>query len=781
LVCNCTFSATWAKITNQENLQTNNLFANMAILDTTKSRYLELSALLRRERLRYRRALLVAPVLLVIVAAMVLIYSPSSWATFFYGAVLAIVFVLALSFCVRGFRHASILKTKLELSETAACVEKRRLEATVKFQRRCHEIAIKALSEHRERNWPFVLFLRSFESEVSEYDDGQFVVAFIRSANTESDFETAFARAVADKILVISVAQSQYEFWDRIYFPRLVFDDVDWMAGVETLIKEASIILVYVSQFLRLRTPGLSFELDVIQKHRKVDDTVLVFSNAEDMKTMDDLIRPFKNRVVHGNESLEDLVKSIGFADLLSEVDSKVSATLGERRAYLQRCHTELQTAAREAVIELDVLGSGKWKTHSKYQSVNPADQPLSKLSEAEQEEYGQGHGGHRKRGKPLAASPGRVSTPPGRLWNVPLPCNPFFTGREQILDQLEQALLSEGKVALAQPQAITGLGGIGKTQVALAYACAHRERYQAVLWVTADTKASLVSGFVAIAALLDLPEKDAQEQKRVVAAVLRWLESETDWLLVLDNADDLERVQTFIPEHPKGHLVLITRAQATGGLAQALEVNKMPEEDGALLLLRRAKTLSTQAALDKASTEDREQAKALCRALDGLPLALDQAGAYIEETGCGLAGYLKLYRTRGDQLLAERGQAHPKDHPAAVATTWSLSFEKVEKASAAAAELLPSCCGCVPFCIPMRSRRSFSPKPVMRWDRCWGRWPPIPCNGTRPSAHCATILCWSATQTPGPWTCTAWCRRCSKPRWMRPLKANGPSARCGR
>ncbi len=278
------------------------------------------------------------------------------------------------------------------------------------------------------------------------------------------------------------------------------------------------------------------------------------------------------------------------------------------------------------------------------------------------------------------------------KLWNVPLPCNPFFTGRQEILERLQKTLLTEGTVALAQPQAITGLGGIGKTQAALAYACAHREHYKAVLWVTAEAKESLVSGFVAIAGLLALPEKDAQDQQLALAAVHRWLESEEGWLLVLDNADELKMVQAFIPDHPKGHLILTTRARATGGLAQALEVDKMPEEDGALLLLRRAKILPTQATLDKAPTLAREQATALCRELDGLPLALDQAGAYIEETGCGLAGYLELYRTRGDRLLAERGQAHPEDHPASVATTWSLSFERVEKASPAAAELMRLC-----------------------------------------------------------------------------------------
>jgi tetratricopeptide (TPR) repeat protein len=126
--------------------------------------------------------------------------------------------------------------------------------------------------------------------------------------------------------------------------------------------------------------------------------------------------------------------------------------------------------------------------------------------------------------------------------------------------------------------------------------------------------------------------------------------------------------------------------------IAEALEVDKMPEEDGALLLLRRAKILPKEATLDEASTQTREQAKTLCLALDGLPLALNQAGAFIEKTDCGLVGYLELYRTRGDRLLAERGQVHPEDHPASVATTWSLSFERVEQASPAAAELLRLC-----------------------------------------------------------------------------------------
>src|SRR5207245_4244989 len=83
-----------------------------------------------------------------------------------------------------------------------------------------------------------------------------------------------------------------------------------------------------------------------------------------------------------------------------------------------------------------------------------------------------------------------------------------------------------------------------------------------------------------------------------------------------------------------------------------------------------------------------------------GLPLALDQAGAYVEETGCGLAGYLTRYQQRRTELLKTRGE-NTSDHPEPVATTWSLSFEKVEQANPAAADLLRLCAFLAPDAIP--------------------------------------------------------------------------------
>ena len=126
-----------------------------------------------------------------------------------------------------------------------------------------------------------------------------------------------------------------------------------------------------------------------------------------------------------------------------------------------------------------------------------------------------------------------------------------------------------------------------------------------------------------------------------------------------------------------------------------------MLPEDGALLLLRRAKIIKSDAPLTAARRRRPRHCHATSRReLGGLPLALDQAGAYIEETRCGLASYLDLYRQRRAELLKRRGGFGP-DHPESVATTFALSFEKVASASPAAADLLRLCAFLHPDAIP--------------------------------------------------------------------------------
>ena len=295
------------------------------------------------------------------------------------------------------------------------------------------------------------------------------------------------------------------------------------------------------------------------------------------------------------------------------------------------------------------------------------------------------------------ATTVGQAQAP---IWNVPYQRNLLFTGREEVLKRLYEALRAGKTAALAQPQAISGLGGIGKTQTAVEYAYRNRDDYQATLWVKAETDWSIISDFVTIAQLLDLLEQQEQEQLRIVETVKRWFLEHSEWLLIFDNADDLVMVRNFLPPRDKGHILLTTRARATGRMAQRIEVEKMEPEEGALFLLHRATILDPEAPLDDATKSDRDTAKEIVQVMDGLPLALEQAGAYIEETECGLQGYLRLYRAQGVRLLKEYGEFAP-DHPKPVATTWSLSFEKVEQANAAAAELLRFCAFLAPDAIP--------------------------------------------------------------------------------
>ncbi len=286
-------------------------------------------------------------------------------------------------------------------------------------------------------------------------------------------------------------------------------------------------------------------------------------------------------------------------------------------------------------------------------------------------------------------------------VWNIPYPPNPFFTGRSEILKRIESQLQQAGQAtALSQPQAISGLGGIGKTQIAIEFAYRHRHEYQFVFWVLADTREALVSGYIAVAGLLNLPEKDAEAQEITIGAVRHWLQTHEVWLLILDNADELTIVREFIPAIFGGHILLTTRAQSMGRLALRIEVETMDHDMGALFLLRRAGKLSENASLDTASPVDQALARSISEELGGLPLALDQAGGYIEETQCNLQGYQMYYRTRRAQLLKRRGGL-VADHPESVATTWSLSLEKVEQKNPAAAELLRFCAFLHPDAIP--------------------------------------------------------------------------------
>jgi nucleoside phosphorylase/tetratricopeptide (TPR) repeat protein len=301
---------------------------------------------------------------------------------------------------------------------------------------------------------------------------------------------------------------------------------------------------------------------------------------------------------------------------------------------------------------------------------------------------------------------PSTESTLYPAVWNVPYRRNPHFTGRDELLEQLDQQLSPEvqedrtaaRRAALTQPNAIKGLGGIGKTQIAVEYAYRSRERnhYTHTFWINAASEEALLTSFAELAELLPaFSAKGETDQRKLVSAIKRWLEQcQERWLLIFDNADDVALVRDYLPQGGKGSILLTTRAHAVGSLATSVEVETMGFVEGTQLLLRRAQRF------EHASDEEVNQAGNIVVALDHFPLALDQAGAYIEETGCSFANYLEIYQNHRNTLLARRGE-QSVNYPASVATTWLLSFQKVQQANPAAAELLQLCAFLAPDLIP--------------------------------------------------------------------------------
>src|SRR5450631_3682774 len=240
-------------------------------------------------------------------------------------------------------------------------------------------------------------------------------------------------------------------------------------------------------------------------------------------------------------------------------------------------------------------------------------------------------------------------------LWHVPYPRNTFFTGREEILHHLHEHLHQKQTIALTQSLSISGLGGIGKTQIALEYAYQYRHDYDFVFWTSAGTQETLLADIVTIADLLQLSERSEQDPKKVIQAIKQWFATHQKWLWILDNIDDVSMAYDIVPMEYSGHLLLTSRAQALGSLAQRIEVETMGIVEGTLFLLRRAKILTPDASLDQVSEDCLATAEAIALEMDFLPLALDQAGAYIEEVGCSLLAYLELYRTHHKELLQHR------------------------------------------------------------------------------------------------------------------------------
>ncbi|MGH2481138.1 MAG: NB-ARC domain-containing protein, partial [Ktedonobacteraceae bacterium] len=281
--------------------------------------------------------------------------------------------------------------------------------------------------------------------------------------------------------------------------------------------------------------------------------------------------------------------------------------------------------------------------------------------------------------------------------WNVPFLRNVAFSGREETLHKLHTFLFSQQNIALKQPYALYGLGGVGKTQVALEYAYRYALEYAAIFWVEAETEQNIIASFEKIAEVLGLPEQREANQQRIVAAVQRWLSTHKEWLLIWDNLEQVELLHRFLPPTQQGAILFTTQNPALGTLVQSLELPPLEQKEGVRLLLCRAKVINLETSGEDVNQlklylpTEYEAAQTLVKIMHGLPLALDQAGAYIEKTGCSVVDYLLHYEQQRLAYLGWRGTLD-KSHPHSVVTTVLLAKQKSKEIHPAARELLLVC-----------------------------------------------------------------------------------------
>jgi hypothetical protein len=294
---------------------------------------------------------------------------------------------------------------------------------------------------------------------------------------------------------------------------------------------------------------------------------------------------------------------------------------------------------------------------------------------------------------KPGFPGAGRAMPRPARfpgalpeIWNVP-PRNPHFTGRGPDLEQLAQVLPAGSAVTV---HAVHGLGGVGKTQLASEYAYVHASDYDVVWWIAAEEPAAIPDQFAALATRLGLePIADPDALRAQVHDQLRAVPG---WLLIFDNADQVDSIRRWLPPGPlppgiPGHVIITTRRGGFAALGHVLDLDVVDLPDAVRLLRARVPGLG------------QDVGELIAEELGRLPLALEQAAAYLDISGMPSQDYLTLLRDRAAEVHT-RGQVAGR--PDTIATLWDIGVSRISGQNPAAVQLLQICAYLAPEPIPL-------------------------------------------------------------------------------
>lgn len=270
------------------------------------------------------------------------------------------------------------------------------------------------------------------------------------------------------------------------------------------------------------------------------------------------------------------------------------------------------------------------------------------------------------------------------RVWPRLIPLrNPHFTGRETLLRELRTQL----RTGLTALHSLQGLGGVGKTQLAIEYAYRFQADYEIIWWIPAEDRAQARSALAELAPRLGLADgMETGEAIRAVRDVLRADSGIRNWLLIFDNAERPDDLAPLLLDGP-GHTLVTTRDRSWAARAGVLDIDVYSRAEGVQFLRRRVPDLNEA------------DATRLADELGNLPLVLEHAAAWLLATRTGPDRYLELLDQQTSQLFAS---LRPSGYPKAVATTWTVSLNKAREDNQAAAALLEACAFIGPNPIPL-------------------------------------------------------------------------------
>jgi len=257
-----------------------------------------------------------------------------------------------------------------------------------------------------------------------------------------------------------------------------------------------------------------------------------------------------------------------------------------------------------------------------------------------------------------------------------------LFKGRDQFLQDLHTSLHRGENVV-----AVAGLGGVGKTRLAVEYAHGHEADHTALLFVAADTSEALQRNLAALCGpqMLDLPEHNAKEEDVRVAAVLRWLRQHPGWLLIIDSVDTLSAVsavENVLPHLSGGQVVITSRVSNWSSGVEQLGLDVLEESDAIGFLLARTESQRRTAESDVADADS------IAKELGGLALALEQAGAFITKLHISIGDYLRRWREREKKVLQWHDENLMK-YPRSVSITWETTVNQLDPPARALLQIL--------------------------------------------------------------------------------------------